>query len=83
MNETERIMKIEKRKYGNLIESAQLDLDSAKSRKAPKDTISHMEQRIKSLTKHLKKIESILSKETENTTASSGKKAGKIIKGDE
>lgn len=77
MNETERMMKIEKRKYGNLIKSAQLDLDSAKSRKASKGTISHLEQRIKSLTRHLKKIESILSKETENTTTPSGKNGDK------
>jgi len=77
MNETERMLKIEKRKYGNLIESAQKELDSAKSHKAPKSTISHLEQRVKSLTGHLKKIDVILSKDKVNAATPSGKKGDK------
>jgi len=83
MNETERIMKIEKKKYGNLIESAQNELDSAKSHKAPKGTITHFEQRITALKVHLKKIEAILSKDKVNAAVPSGKKGNKSKKGDE
>lgn len=85
MNETERIMKIEARKYGHLIESAQHELDSAKSSKAPQSTIKHLEQRVKALNKHLKKIEAMNSKskeqvksgaqsEDQNAATPSGKK---------
>ena len=83
---SERILKQEIGKIDKLIESAQQELDSAKSNKAPQGTIKHLENRIKNLKKRLKRFESARSKlrkqeitgvqstGTENTATPSGKK---------
>jgi len=55
----EKIKEQETRKYRNLLQAAQSQLDAMVLEKAPKDSIKHMEQRVKALEGRLKKLESI------------------------
>ena len=92
---SERILKQEIKKADKLIISAQQELDSAKSNKAPQGTIKHLTQRVKALESRKKRIETALgkygkqvttgaqSKDTKNTATASGKKAEDKTEGDE
>ena len=59
---SERILKPEIKKIGNLIESAQQELDSAKQSKSPQSTITHLKDRIGALEKRKKRFETALAK---------------------
>lgn len=52
--ELERLATSQKKRYEKLLESAQLELDSAIDNKAPQSTIKHLKQRVKALKKHVK-----------------------------
>jgi cob(I)alamin adenosyltransferase len=54
----ERILKAERTKMEKLLDTAQQNLDSAKSAKAPSSTIKFLEQRVEALEGRIKKIDS-------------------------
>lgn len=59
---SEKILEQEIEKVGELIKSAQQELDSANKSKAPQSTITHLEDRIKALSKRTKRFEAALNK---------------------